>query len=90
MTDVRPQRFEKVKVLDDSTVRVFFYQGVAPCSVLDRVDVEYGAQTVGLTLQIGSDPSDQDTACIEIAVYNYVDVELDEPLDGRKIVDGAR
>ena len=90
MTDVRPQRFEKVEVIDDTTLRVFFYQGVAPCSVLDRVDVEYGAQTVGLTLQIGSDPSDQDTACIEIAVFNYVDVELDEPLMGRKVVDGAR
>ena len=90
MKDVRPQQFEKVKVLDDDTLRVFFYQGVAPCSVLDRVDVEYGTETVGLTLQIGSDPDDQDTACIEIAVYNYVDVELDEPLDGRKVVDGAR
>ena len=89
MKDVRPQRFEMVKVLDEDTVRVFFYQGVAPCSVLDRVDVEYGTQTVGLTLQIGSDPDDQDTACIEIAVYNYTDVELDEQLDGRKVIDGA-
>jgi hypothetical protein len=90
MDDVQPSRFERVKVVDDDTLRVFFYQGVPPCSVLDRVDVEYGTQTVGLTLQIGTGPADEDTACIEIAVYNYVDVELDEPLDGRRVVDGAR
>lgn len=90
MDDVRASRFEKAKAIDENTVRVFFYQGVAPCSVLDRVDVEYGTQTVGITLQIGHAPSDEDTACIEIAVYNYVDVDLDESLDGRKVVDGGR
>ena len=89
MADVRPQIFHKVKVLNDRELRVVFYQGVPPCSVLDRVDVEYGAKTVGITLQVGRDETDEDTACIEIAVLNYVDVQLDEPLDGRKIVDGA-
>jgi hypothetical protein len=87
--DPRPSAFAKVKVLDDRTLRVFFYQGVAPCSVLDRVEVEYGTETIGITLFVGSQPTAEDVACIELAVYNYVDVELDEPIDGRRIVDGA-
>ena len=90
MAGVRPHGFDRVKVLDDRTVRVFFYQGIAPCSVLDRVDIEYGTKTVALTLQVGHDPNAEDVACIEIAVFNYVDVELQEPLQDRRIVDGAR
>ena len=43
----RPSAFTKVKNLDEQTLRVFFYQGVAPCSVLDRVEVEYGTKTIG-------------------------------------------
>jgi hypothetical protein len=85
----RPSAFTKVKELDEQSLRVFFYQGVAPCSVLDRVEVEYGTETIGITLFVGSQPTDEDVACIELAVYNYVDVDLDEPIDGRRIVDGS-
>jgi hypothetical protein len=87
--DALPHIFEKAKVLNETTVRLFFYQGVAPCSALQRVDVEYGTKTVGITLFVGHETTEEDAACIEIAVYNYVDVPLDEPIDDRKIVDGA-
>jgi predicted small secreted protein len=87
--DARPHIFEKAKVLDERTLRFSFYQCVAPCSSLQRVDVEYGTETIGVTLHVGHELTDEDVACIEIAVYNYVDVALDEPIDGRKIVDGA-
>lgn len=90
MADVRPTAFRNAKVLDETTIRIFFYQGVAPCSVLDRVDIEYGTETIGVTLQVGRQETEEDTACIELAVYNYVDVELNEPVGGRKIVDDAR
>lgn len=85
----RPHSYEKVKKLDEEKLRVFFYQGVAPCSVLDRVEVEYGTETVQVTLFVGSAPASEDVACIEIAVYNFVDVELDESIAGREILDGA-
>jgi hypothetical protein len=87
--DARPQNFTKAKTLNHRTVRVFFYQGVAPCSVLQRVEVEYGTQTIGITLHVGHEETDVDVACIEIAVYNFVDVSLDESIDGRKIVDAS-
>ena len=87
--DARPSAFEKIEILDERTLRVFFYQGVAPCSLLQRVDVEYGTETIGITLFVGRAETNEDVACIEIAVRNWVDVELDEPIDGRKIVDGA-
>lgn len=89
MSDVRPSAYEKVKVLSERELRVFFYQGVAPCSVLDRVEVEYGTKTIGLTLFVGHEKTKEDVACIELAVYNFVDVTLDEPIDGRKIVDAS-
>ena len=58
--------------------------------MLDRVDVRYDAATVTITLFEGHDPNAGDVACIEIAVYKRVVVQLDEPVDGRTIVDGAR
>jgi hypothetical protein len=90
MVDVRPYRFEQAKLISGNRVRIFFYQGVPPCSVLDRVDVQYREASIEVTLQVGRDQTDEDTACIELAVYNYVDVELEEPHDGRRIVDGSR
>jgi hypothetical protein len=87
--DARPSAFEKVKVLGERKLRVFFYQGVPPCSVLQRVDVEYGTETIGIMLFVGHAETDEDVACIEIAVRNWVDVELDEAIHGRKIVDAS-
>ena len=89
MADVRAHAYEKVKIRGERKLRVFFYQGVPPCSVLDRVDVEYGTKTIGITLQVGHEETKEDVACIELAVYNFVDVALDEPVDGRKIVDAS-
>ena len=74
---------------DDTTVTIDFVSGVEPCSVLDRVDVVYGGDAVTITLFEGYDPDAGDVACIEIGVFKRVVVQLDEPLAGRKIVDGA-
>ncbi len=91
MADVRPVSWTKARVVDSgNAVRLFFWSGVEPCNVLDRVDVEYGTRSITLTLFEGHDASAGDVACIEIAVSKVVEVELVEPVDGRQLVDGAR
>ncbi|HEX7248504.1 MAG TPA: hypothetical protein VF351_10445 [Actinomycetota bacterium] len=90
MADVYARPFDTAKVgNDDMTVTIDFVSGVEPCTVLDRVDVRYGTDAVTITLYEGHDPNAGDVACIEIGVYKRVIVQLDEPLAGRPIVDGA-
>ena len=89
--DVRPIMWQEVeKGMDDQTVTLYYYSGVEPCYVLDHVDVEYGKKEVTITLFEGHTPGEGDTPCIEIAIYTATVVELDEPLDGRKVVEGAK
>lgn len=87
LVDVRPNPFEKVVVLDERTLEVRFWGGVEECYGVDRVDVEYGETEVTVTVYQGRVPTAE--VCIEIAVQTAVRVKLDEPLAGRKIVDGA-
>jgi hypothetical protein len=90
MADVHPIAFDAAKVGDDDrTVTVDFVSGVAPCSVLDHVDVSYGAEAVTITLFEGHDPDAGMVACPAIDVFERTIVTLDQPLDGRSIVDGA-
>ena len=88
--NVRPIGWDKSKVAGDGrSVDIIFWSGVEPCYVLDSVEVEYRAEKVVITLFQGSTPSEEEIACIDIAVQKVTTVDLDEPLDGRKIVDGA-
>ena len=90
MVGVRARPFDTATVGDDGrTVTVDFVSGIEPCTVLDHVDVAYGADAVTITLFEGSDPSAGDVACIEIGVFKRTIVTLDEPLGDRAIVDGA-
>ncbi len=89
MANVRPRSFEEAEPLDERTLAVRFWSGVEPCYVLDRVEVEESDETVTITLYEGSDPAEPDAVCIEIALWKEVLVELDAPLDGREVVDGA-
>ncbi len=90
MADVYIRPFDSASVGDDdTTVTIDFVSGVEPCAVLDHVDVRYGADTVTITLHEGHDPNAGDVACIEIAVFKRVIVQLDHALGGREIVDGA-
>jgi hypothetical protein len=91
MANVTAIGFDTAKVgADDRSLAVRFWSGVEPCSVLDHIDVAYGADAVTVTLYQGSDPSAGLVACPEIAVLKQVTVVLDEPLAGRDIVDGTR
>ncbi|MGQ0743654.1 MAG: hypothetical protein ACT4OS_04840 [Acidimicrobiales bacterium] len=90
--DLRPRPFDEAEVLDDRRVALRFFSGVAPCDVTARVDIdESDPEVVTITLFSGRDPrAGPDVACIEIAVYSELVVELPSPLAGREIVDGAR
>ncbi len=77
-------------MLDDgAAVKLFWWSGVEPCNVLDRVEVEYTDEAVTMTLFEGHTETEEDVACIEIAMKKATIVELDEPLGDREIVDGA-
>ena len=90
MDDVRSTAFATATIGDgDTTLTIDFWSGVEPCSVLDHVDVSYGADAVTVTLFQGSDPNAGQVACIDIAVQKQVTITLDEPLAARAIVDGA-
>lgn len=87
--DVRPIPWERYDKHGPKTLEFFFWSGVEPCYVLDRVEVEESEERVKVTLFQGRTETDEDIACIEIAVEKSVVVELDAPLAGRKVVDGA-
>jgi len=90
MTVVHPIPFDTATVgSDGSTIAIDFVSGVAPCAVLDHVDVRYGVSAVAVTLFEGSDPRAGQVACDEIAQYERVVLALDQPLADRAIVDGA-
>jgi hypothetical protein len=76
-------------VSDGRGLHIIWTSGVAPCTVLDRVDVEYRRDTVKVTLYEGADPDVRNPVCIQIAVQKETLVELREPLAGRDVVDGA-
>ena len=91
MADVRAVGWENARQTPDGRkLRITYWSGVEPCNVLDRVDVSYDPQQIVVTLYEGYDPDAEDVACIEIAVKKVVVVDLEEPVAGRKIVDGAR
>ena len=90
MADVHPIRFERAVVGDDDrTISIDFWSGVAPCSVLDHVDVSSSADAVTITLFEGHDPAAGPVACPAIAMQQRTLVTLDQPLGDRRIVDGA-
>lgn len=61
----------------DLAVRVDWYSGVEPCSVLAGVDVARDGNTFKLTVNEGSAAA-PDTACIDIAMYKGTIVDLGE------------
>lgn len=90
MAGVHPVSWDESEVVDEDTVAVEWWSGVAPCNVLDRVEVTTDQQTVTITLYEGSVPSPVEQVCIELAIRKRTLVDLDEPLAGRELVDGAR
>lgn len=57
-------------------VKISWYSGVAPCSVLDSVHVDTGQETIALTVIEGS--SDQTAVCPDLAMLKATIVDLGE------------
>jgi hypothetical protein len=90
LAGLRPHPFEEATPIgDETTLRVRFWGGVAPCFVLGRAEVVERADAVTVTLFAGSDPAQPDAVCIEIALWMATDVRLSAPLGGRAVRDGA-
>ena len=87
LVDARPQQFQRARVMGPRALLVRFYGGVEACEGLDHVEVEYEAKRIVVTLFVGRVPTAE--ACIEVAVLKSTRVALEEPVGGRKIVDGA-
>lgn len=88
---VQPRRhpFEKPKAVGGGeAVELYFWDGIQECGGPQRVESEYRAAEVVLTLFVGRNPEAE--VCTEQAVYKVLTIPLDEPLDGREVVDGAR
>ena len=90
MDNVHPVTWRRAEVLNDRTLRIHYESGVAPCSVLDRVEVDYRAGEIAVGLFEGSDPAFKNAVCIMIAQFKAVDVPLEQPVNGRAIVEGNR
>jgi len=89
--NVREVRWTKAEpVSGGRKVRLTWWSGVAPCTVLDRVSVKETAKNVTITLYEGASPKARDMSCIMIAIEKTTTVDLDKALGKRKLVDGAK
>ncbi|WP_235558037.1 hypothetical protein [Sphaerimonospora mesophila] len=70
-------------------LRITWWSGAAPCTVLDRVKTKETAKKVVVTVYEGADPAAENTMCAAIAIKKSTTVKLRTPLGKRKLVDGA-
>ncbi|ETK34472.1 hypothetical protein [Microbispora sp. ATCC PTA-5024] len=71
-------------------VRLTWWSGVAPCTVLDHVSVRETAGKVIVTIWEGAKPSADHAVCPAIAVRKTATVALKKRLGSRRLADGAR
>jgi hypothetical protein len=88
-TDLRKQTFQSAAAAGVQSLAVRVWIGVEPCYVLGRVDVTETAERVTVTLWTGSGPGSAGMACIQMAAYYEVVVQLQAPLGTRTVIDGA-
>lgn len=88
LVDPRPLAWERAKVVrGGKAVDLVFWDGVEDCYGVARVEVEYRPRLIEVSLFGGRDPDAE--VCIELALKKVIRVELEEPLAGRRIVDGS-
>lgn len=88
LVDPRPVDWLKAKPREGGTVlRITFWSGVEECYGVAEIVTDEGPDEVVVTIIEGRNPDAE--VCIDLAVKKAVDVELDAPLGGRKVRDGA-
>lgn len=87
LVDIRPHPWHRAVSLGPRRLLVTFYGGVEDCYGLDRVEVREEPDAVTITVHTGRLPEAE--VCIEIAVFQGVEVKLDRPLGDRALRDGA-
>ncbi|MGN9843776.1 hypothetical protein ACTMTI_37195 [Nonomuraea sp. H19] len=89
--DVRKVRYTKATpVSKGKKIKLTWWSGVAPCTVLHKVKVKETAKKVTITLYEGTAPKARNMSCIMIAVEKTYTVKLKKALGKRTIVDGAK
>lgn len=89
--DRRRLPWNRVEVLGPRTLRVHLVLGAPPCSVLAAVEVDETPQQVRIATFEGREPgADCDGPVPPLGAPRHLDVTLDDPLDGREIVDDVR
>jgi hypothetical protein len=85
LVDLRDATIARYRLSEDGRRMVLlFWDGPAPCSELDHVDIVYTERRVDAAVVVGRNP-DVRVACPEMAVLKSVEVRLDEPAAGRHI-----
>ena len=86
--NVEPADWEKAVVTpDDRHVAIYFMVGPPALEALDHVDVRYQPERIVLTVYVGT-TEDVDSWKLP-AICRVVLCELDEPVAGRRLVDGS-
>jgi len=89
LVHVRPVPWKNAVPSPDGTVLTVSFWG-SPCFGIDHVRVQGAPTAVTVTLYEGMLPSIANSACPQIALLEAVRVSLSTPLNGRRVVDGAR
>ncbi|MFD1937117.1 MULTISPECIES: hypothetical protein [Nonomuraea] len=71
-------------------VKLVWWSGVEPCTVLDSVKVKETSKRVTITLYEGTAAKAKNVACIMLAIEKTTTVKLKAPIGKRKIVDGGK
>jgi hypothetical protein len=88
--NVEPYDWEEAVVTpDDRHVAIYFMSGLPPLHELDHVDVRYEPERIVLTVNLGT-TEDVDSWKAGPAISRVALCELDEPVGGRRLVDGSR
>lgn len=89
MDNVHSVAWSYAELVSKRTVRVYYYSGIEPCTVLDHTSVSYSAEKISISLFAGSDPSAGQVMCAALARATAVDVTLTQDPAGRTFVDAS-
>ncbi len=84
-----PVGWRSAEIENETHVLLFYETGVEPCYVLGPPDIEYSSDKVTVTLNEGAAPAEGALTCPSVRIGKVVRIELAEPLEGRRIVDGV-